>query len=170
MPFLSMNQCKPMTTNNSPRDEELTEKLQKRQEKQKEDFDRKGVHPLPPLIVGQKVTTLDYRTGRWTPATVVEKCPEPRSYRIQTPNGSVFRRNRRHMRSLMTPMIHVRFEDEVPSHEGARTPSSQQNHRRDDDRQRRTNTRRQENDTGTNRYQTRSGRVINRPQRLIEQY
>ena len=34
------------------------------------------------------------------PATIVEKCAEPRSYMVRTPNGSIVRRNRKVLQEL----------------------------------------------------------------------
>ena len=44
------------------------------------------------------------------PATVVEKRPEPRLYTIFTPNGGLYRRNRRQLRGL--PTKHITWADE----------------------------------------------------------
>ena len=108
-------------------------------------------------MVGQKVTELER-------GTVIEKCSEPRSYKSQTPNGNVLRRNRRQLRSLTPLPKHVHFGDDMPREENMRTTPSQQNHRHgDNDRQTQTNVTQRDN-TETTTCHTRSGRVINRPQ------
>lgn len=52
---------------------------------------------LPQLYPRQDVAVLDKATKTWKQATVVSKCPEPRSYIVQTNSGRV-RRTRAHLR------------------------------------------------------------------------
>ena len=52
-----------MKVNHSPHLDEVYEKLQQCQERQKEVFDVRGVRDLPPLPLGQKVTMLDQETS-----------------------------------------------------------------------------------------------------------
>ena len=77
-----------------PTNTDINNKLRQRQQTQKKQYD-KMARDLQPLQTGQLVQMQDDR-GTWTPATVVEK----RSYTIPTPNGAVYRRNRRHLRDL----------------------------------------------------------------------
>jgi len=79
--------------NYHPQKEDIYEQFQRRQETQKHNFD-KHARDLPPLIPGQQVRTQSHISGNWFPAVVIAKCPEPRSYMIQTTNGSTLRRNR----------------------------------------------------------------------------
>ena len=51
---------------------------------------------LPPLYPGQDVRVFDKTSKTWSPATVITRCPEPRSYTVQTNNGTTVRRNRVH--------------------------------------------------------------------------
>jgi len=37
------------------------------------------------------------RDGRWQPATVIDRADTPRSYHVETPDGAIYRRNRRHL-------------------------------------------------------------------------
>lgn len=62
--------------------------LRTRQESQKLYYDVKAGKELPPLSTGQKVRVQHHITGHWVPAKVAEKCSEPRSYVLETPNGS----------------------------------------------------------------------------------
>ena len=71
----------------------------------KEYYD-KTVKDLPPLHSGQQILMQDNR-GTWTPATVVEKRPEPHSYTIHTPNGDLYRRQLRDL-----PTKHITWADE----------------------------------------------------------
>lgn len=79
--------------------EQVQERLQERQEQQKQHYD-KHAHDLPPLIPGEAVTVQNHTNKQWSPAVVRSVCPEPRSYIIESHNGSVFRRNRRDIRTV----------------------------------------------------------------------
>ena len=59
---------------------------------------------LPPLHNGQAVRFRD-QDGRWKPATVLNKTPNPRSYILATPNTSTIRRNRNHIRDNSTQPV-----------------------------------------------------------------
>lgn len=71
----------------------------------KEHHDHSSRRELPPLCPGQHVTVLNKDRGTWHPAIVMQKCNEPRSYIVQTPNGSKIRRCRSHLRELYTPQM-----------------------------------------------------------------
>lgn len=59
---------------------------------------RHSTQPLPALQPGQSVNIkLDGEKSWKTPAKVVAKAPEPRSYYVQTAQGMLARRNRRHI-------------------------------------------------------------------------
>ncbi|XP_013882267.1 uncharacterized protein K02A2.6 [Austrofundulus limnaeus] len=59
---------------------------------------------LPILHPGQDVRIkLDGDKGWKTPARVIAKCKEPRSYLVETENGAVLRRNRRHLQAVPQP-------------------------------------------------------------------
>lgn len=61
---------------------------------------RHGARPLPPLQPGDTVLTkLDQEKAWVTPAVVSKECVTPRSYTINTSQGAVLRRNRRHLRA-----------------------------------------------------------------------
>lgn len=142
----------------SPLQSEVYEKLIARQNRQKENFDNRGVKELPPLRAGEKVLAREHDTGLWSPATVVEKCQEPRSYLLQTPNGGIRRRNRRDLRSLSNPPRQMHFEDD----HGTPPPQDPiQDHAHDSQANQRGR--------GNGTYFTRSGRRIVKPNRLIEQ-
>ena len=38
-----------------------------------------------------------FRNGKWKPAIVVEKMNEPKRYNVKTENGSIYRRNWKHL-------------------------------------------------------------------------
>lgn len=62
---------------------------------------RHSARPLPALQPGQCVNVkLDGEKGWKTPTQVIAKAPEPRSYYVQTEQGTVARRNRRHIQEV----------------------------------------------------------------------
>ena len=70
------------------------------------------------LYVGQQVCIHNPVDDLWAPVTVMQKCSEPRSYILGTPNGGRFRRNRRFIAECPsgTPehvKKKVRFTDEM---------------------------------------------------------
>ncbi|KAI4903640.1 hypothetical protein NFI96_008643, partial [Prochilodus magdalenae] len=85
-------------------------------------YDRRhSVHPLPDLQSGDRVRLkLDGEKGWHSSGTVLSPTEEPRSYLIQTQNGSVFRRNRRHLQSV--PSKELKEE-----HSSAYPPEQQEN-------------------------------------------
>lgn len=65
-------------------------------------YDRRhSARALPELQPGEKVLVkLDSEKGWKTPAVVLNKTSEPRSYMVQTQNGAVLRRNRKHLQVM----------------------------------------------------------------------
>ncbi len=95
--------------------DEIRQRLEQRQDSQKYYHDAKGVRELPELIPGQHVSVQNQKTGHWEPCTVKEKCAEPQSYIVSTPNGGELRRNRSQLSDLSTHMPArkvVQFEHE----------------------------------------------------------
>ena len=83
--------------------DEMIERLQERQNKMAYQHDQ-HVRDLPPLHNGQAVRFRD-KDGRWKPATVLNKTPNPRSYIPATPSTSTIRRNRNHIRDNSTQPV-----------------------------------------------------------------
>ena len=83
--------------NSDPVQEDIRQQLTSRQPEQN-DYHNRSVKELPPLIPGQRALYQDLQSGRWAPATVVTRAPEPGSYVIQTDSGQTMRRNRVHLR------------------------------------------------------------------------
>jgi hypothetical protein len=98
--------------NNAQNKDIVHDRLSTRQENQKAYHDA-NAHGLPPLMIGQRVNVQDQQTGHWRTAVVKEKCQEPRSYIVETPNGNRLRRNRNHLRDI-NPVKSVHFADENP--------------------------------------------------------
>lgn len=107
-----LNSNLPVRIHNDAPDKGVTQnRLKERQETQKAYHDTPGIRELPPLLIGQHVNVQDQTSGKWTQAVVKNICPEPRSYMVQTPNGSVLRRNRNHLREIQPEKKRVRFAD-----------------------------------------------------------
>ena len=78
----------------TPNRQEVREKMQISKHDQKTYFDR-NAHALKPLELGEP-TRIQQQDKAWKPAVVTQKHNE-RSYSVQTPDGAVYRRNRRHL-------------------------------------------------------------------------
>ena len=64
------------------------------------DYNERCRGELSELVPGVKVVVQKPDKTSWVPGTVVEKCEEPRSYKVAMPNGNVVRRNRRVLKEL----------------------------------------------------------------------
>lgn len=97
-------------------------------EKAKQEFyynRRHGARPLPPLQPGDAVLTkLDQEKAWVTPAVVLKDSVTPRSYLINTPQGAVLRRNRRHLRAQDTPPASAESAGETPQPASVITPET----------------------------------------------
>ena len=69
--------------------------LQQQQSRQKSYYDKK-TKQLPKLNKGDSVK-IQSKDGKWRPATITRMANTPRSYLVTTPEGSTYRRNRRHI-------------------------------------------------------------------------
>lgn len=83
------------------RDNHRTESVKKhlidRQMKQKMYYDR-DTQELTNLIPQQQVAVQDTNTKLWSPAKVIKASNEPRSFIMETPSGTMLRRNRKHLK------------------------------------------------------------------------
>merc|ERR1712035_39146 len=67
---------------------------------------RHSTQPLPALQPGQSVNIkLDEEKSWKTPAKVIAEAPEPRSYYVQTEQGTLARRNRRHLQVVPESLV-----------------------------------------------------------------
>ena len=66
---------------------------------------------LSPMFFGQKVRILDKFNKTWCPATT-KKCDQPRSYIVQTPNGTTLRRNRSHIGEMYVTPCKLDFSND----------------------------------------------------------
>ena len=93
-----------------PNAAQVKDKLVKRQVAQKHYYD-KSSKPLPPLKPNEHVR---YRDGLiWKPAIVMSTHAAPRSYIIQTQNGTILQRNRCHLKRTAEQItITTSYDDE----------------------------------------------------------
>lgn len=98
----------PLTTKDTS---EHQEALRHRQQVQKCYYDNRGTKELPELKAGQPVMCQSPKDLTWTPATVVSPTKEPRSYIIQTTDGTRYRRTRRLLRDLQQTPTTFEAED-----------------------------------------------------------
>jgi hypothetical protein len=80
--------------------ENVREKLEQRAEKQKEYFDR-NAKPLRPVKMYQSARIR--REKVWEPAVITGTHKAPRSFIVTTPQGRVYRRNRRRLLPTSEP-------------------------------------------------------------------
>ena len=85
--------------------QQTNEQLLHRRDRMIRDHDRRAGPELPVLHAGQRVRILNKETHLWSPGEIVTKCAEPRSYIVQTPNGTRLRRTRSHLRELLAENI-----------------------------------------------------------------
>ena len=69
------------------------------------EHDQRAGPEIPALLAEQRVRILNKETYHWSPGEIVAKCTEPRSYIVQTPNGTMLRRTRSHLRELQAENI-----------------------------------------------------------------
>ena len=141
----------------------IVERLQERQLKQEEYYNR-GSKDLPELYIGQTVGLQDVKSLRWNKAKVVEK-QDPRSYVVETKNGSYLRRNRRHLKDLM-PENFTTNESSSSDSNVARDVQKEavQNCSNSDD----VNLVQETSGKENNRVTRSSSRLVKAPERLIE--
>ena len=96
--------------------------------------------------------------GKWEPAIVIDVDETPRSYHVRTPDGSTFRRNRRHL--LQVPKSE---ENEQIATAGTKTISGERLHESPRKDMHEGNI---EQRSTTGYVTTRSGRVVKKPKRF----
>ena len=103
--------------NTDPARDTIRDRLEERRDSQKTYHDRTA-RDLPPLVPGQAVRIQDPVSGQWNPAQVVQRSGEQRSYIIETPNGSILRRNRRHLQDIQPAEKRVHFSERLAENTG----------------------------------------------------
>ncbi|XP_063592470.1 uncharacterized protein K02A2.6-like [Penaeus indicus] len=141
--------------------QDVYENFKKKQDTHKQYYDR-GAKDQQALLPGQAVRVQDHISGRWTPATVVEKSQEPRSYIVETQDGGILRRNRRHIKQ--TPQPKHPLPDEHHADEPTGTTVNMDNEQ--DHVSKAPTVVPQEQESTCNGTRTRSGLTIKKPNRL----
>lgn len=136
---------------------EVNENLAQRQKTMKDNHDRNAGPELPPLYEGQKVRVKNEDDNTWQPAIVTGTYDTPRSYEVTSPNGTVLRRNRSHIREMPCQPRRITFNKDVDvktfANDDAKLENAPSDNLKDDPKH------------PTASY-TRSGRVIRRPLRF----
>ena len=87
---------------NNPKDYQIRNQMNINSKKQQQYYNR-NTKDLPELTVGSKVLVLQENDTQ-LPATVINKCTEPRNYIVEMlDDGKLLRRNRRHLREIYRP-------------------------------------------------------------------
>ena len=98
----------------SPNNDNITKRLEYRQERQRHYHDR-GCKSLPDLAPGQPIRIQDPVSSTWKPAMVKEKPDKvPRSYTVTTSAGQELRRNRRHVKEAPSDDKWLRHQASKP--------------------------------------------------------
>ena len=61
--------------------------------------------------IGQDVMCQSPITKKWFPVKIKELCPEPRSYQVETPEGTVYRKTQNHLK-LFTPSQRTQINEQ----------------------------------------------------------
>lgn len=104
--------------------------LERKQQKQKMYYDKRGVKDQPELSVGKVVGLQNPHTLKWAKGKIIDRCKEPRSYLVHTEDGSCVRRNRSFLRDLgennnisTSEAPHAKVEEQPNREEGITTDS-----------------------------------------------
>lgn len=131
----------------------VTQQRQHLQKKQSQYYNR-SAHPLTPLKIQDPVYVQVNKGDDWRPATIAKQ-DSHRSYTVKTPEGSMFRRNRRHLRGTPPSTSPSGLEKpptpQKTAHTDAPPPAEILN---------------QQPDPGNHVTTTRSGRLIRPPDRM----
>ena len=140
----------------------INDKLQSKQQQQKSRYDV-GAHQLPSVTKGEKVRL--QIQGQWQPATIIEKASTPRSYYVNTSDGSILRRNRRHLMKTGEIQTDIPTPNTPKAADPQKAPGSLQKRERKIMEQR-------DNHIGdppdSIPIKTSSGREIRRPKKLLD--
>ena len=77
--------------------EKIPIRLYQKKSYQKSQHDQ-HIRDLPNILEGQRVRLYDPDSSKWSPAVVIQRCVELRSYIVQNSSGKSLRRNRKHLR------------------------------------------------------------------------
>lgn len=136
-------------------------RFQKKQAEQKANYDKSTVQ-LPPFQTGETVRIK--REGEWKPAKVIEVADTPRSYIVETSEGAVLRRNRRHLhkdtsQDQSSTKVNMETNVEINRETKQSTSNVEQQSQSSGSPQQQAN-------NVEEGYRTRSGRLVKVPNRL----
>ena len=132
-------------------------RFQKKQAEQKANYD-KIVTPLQPLKSGEAVRVK--QEGEWRSAEGVELADTPRSYVVKTPEGAVYRRNRR---NLLQDTSNSLVSNDTSDSRAVQWPAEQEQSQEQQPES--LESRQHETNNGSDGYRTRSGRLVKVPDR-----
>lgn len=141
-------------------------------EKSVKQYDQHAGPELSSLLPGMKVLIQKDDKKGWVPGVIKEKCIEPRSYMVQTPNGRVLRRNRRFLQELSpNAAAKLTFSNaEQPISSGVNAESVKETNQIDKAKQVQFKDTAKVVSIGDNIPPRRSGRTAAKPTRFIEEY
>ena len=142
---------------------ETQSRFLKKKADQKSYYDKSGVQTLQPFKTGEAVRVK--QEGEWRPAKVIGIADTPRSYVVETSDGGVYRRNRRHLHKDTSQdqyNVHTNIETktEVIQPTSGEQECLQQSGNLEDQQQKASNT-----NIVQDGYRTRSGRLVKVPDR-----
>ena len=105
--------------------------LKEKQKPEKEVFDKQAKH-LPALLPGDIIRMQHGKQGvRWTPAIVKDVHHSPRSYLVESEDGTTYRRNRRHLlktkETKFMPYVPERCEYDIEKNQNSDNDRSHNN-------------------------------------------
>ncbi|XP_022797031.1 uncharacterized protein K02A2.6-like [Stylophora pistillata] len=100
------------------------EQLQNRQDTQRNQYDRQGIHTLRRLNQGEQVVVFQSQTKEWIAVEVKEETSKPRSYIVKTASGSELRRNRVQLKPLPFQKTPTTCGEQVISNQESTLPDS----------------------------------------------
>ncbi len=145
--------------NRDHRRDEVYARLVEKQQKQKNYYDQHA-RDLSHLVPGQEVRIQDHRTKGWEQGVIRRQCQEPRSYVVESENGSWLRRNRRHIQTTTPSVLDREVEAQEREEHGQSHGSTWQN-----SNEQQLENQIMEGETCRTVYRTRSGRAVRKPER-----
>ncbi|GAA6075537.1 uncharacterized protein K02A2.6-like [Tachysurus ichikawai] len=140
---------------------QVHEQLRQRQKKQKQHYDRIAKY-IADLQPGEGIRM--QKGDPWKPAVVLEKHEQPRSFIVKTPDGKLFRRNRRHLRKTRETHSST-FEKSVDMDTDSQQSVNASQNNALDSKDITNERNRNESVEKEQAYHTRSGRIVKIPEK-----
>ena len=100
--------------NQLPDDKQISAAFRDRQDLQKRNYNMRAGAELLQLYAGQHVRFQQQPSSKCTPARILREAAEPRSYVLETSDGSVLRRSRHHVAEKSLPRAPVTESQRLP--------------------------------------------------------